>query len=131
MGVGIYGIDAWDEKAEEFKEGVPYFGRNWFGWRPLWNFVYENCKDLITEDQWNMGHANCGDLFDQETCRKIAERLKGLKVKDSPEPEIKTITPEMSQEKADQVMKSWYGFGQEDLDEFVEFLSKTNGMAIY
>lgn len=129
MGVGCVPLDAWD--GENFKEGLPEFNRNWWGWRPLWNFVYENSDGIITERQHAMGHSNCGDLLDEATCKKLAERLKGLKVPPRQEPAVKTITPQMTNEKASMVMESWYGFDQEDLDEFIEFLSKSNGMAIY
>lgn len=122
MGVGVYSLDkfAWDEEKEEFRKDTPYFGRSWWTWRPLWNFVYAQCRDIITKEEHEKGHFNCGDLFKPEICRAIADRIRYLEA-----------PKETWAESGPRPHDNPYGFNTQDIRDFAEFLTKANGMSIH
>lgn len=53
-----------------------YFRNNVWWWRPLWNYVYETCGDILTNDDYNSCTYNDGHEIIEEKALMIAERLK-------------------------------------------------------
>ena len=53
-------IDTW-----EFEENNPgsYFRNNCWWWRSLWDYTYNECKDILTEKDWESGHYNNGHII--------------------------------------------------------------------
>ena len=68
MGMDLSGFNHKSEKGD-------YFRNNCWWWRPLWNFVCDECSDVITEDDASGGHYNDGHLIDETKCEVIVERL--------------------------------------------------------
>ncbi len=51
------------------------FRNNVWWWRPLWTFVGEKMEDIISDDDYNSGTFNDGGLIDREQSIQISERL--------------------------------------------------------
>ena len=64
-------------KFEEENVGA-HFRNNVWWWRGLWDYVYEVCDDVISEDEWNEGHSNSGLTINEDRAKKIAKRLNQL-----------------------------------------------------
>ena len=75
-----YDSDEWSahfdarRKWEQENPGT-YFRNNVWYWRPLWDYVYALCDDVITEDDHKSGHHNDRHLIDADKCAVIAERI--------------------------------------------------------
>ena len=75
-----YDSDEWSaywEARREWEQENPgtYFRNNVWYWRPLWDYVYSLCDDVITEDDHKSGHHNDCHLIDADKCEVIANRL--------------------------------------------------------
>jgi hypothetical protein len=54
-----------------------YFSRNWWDWRPLWDYCYEIAPDIISEEIWDGGHKNAGAGLRAADARALGARLRG------------------------------------------------------
>ena len=75
-----YSSDEWSayfEARREWEQDNPgtYFRNNVWYWRPLWDYVYALCDDVITEDDHKSGHHNDRHLIDADKCEVIATRI--------------------------------------------------------
>jgi len=75
-----FGSDEWSayfEARRKWEQENPgtYFRNNVWYWRPLWDYVYSLCDDILTEDDHQSGHHNDGHLIDADKCEAIASRL--------------------------------------------------------
>ena len=75
-----YESDEWKAYFEarrkwEQENPGPYFRNNVWYWRPLWDYVYSLCDDILTETDHQSGHYNDGHLIDADKCEVIANRL--------------------------------------------------------
>ena len=64
-------------KFEDENVGI-YFRNNVWWWHGLWDYVYNVCDDVISEDEWNEGHTNDGLKIDEDRAKKISKRLNQL-----------------------------------------------------
>ena len=64
-------------ESEEENPGV-YFRNNVWWWRPLWNYVCSECKDILSQDDYESGSSNDGHLITQDKAVLIAKRLLEL-----------------------------------------------------
>ncbi len=64
----------WDE-LNNLNPGV-YFRNNVWWWRPLWNYCYKVCEDILTEEDWEQGSWNDGHEYSEEACIEMATRLQ-------------------------------------------------------
>ena len=64
----------WDE-LNNLNPGV-YFRNNVLWWRPLWNYCYKVCEDILTEEDWEQGSWNDGHEYSEEACIEMATRLQ-------------------------------------------------------
>ena len=70
-------VDEYYEKKWKFEEENvgAYFRNNVWCWRGLWDYVYEVCDDVISEDDWNEGHSNSGLTINAITSVIISKKL--------------------------------------------------------
>ncbi len=73
------GKDRYFKEREKWMKENPgvYFRNNVWWWRPLWNYVYDNC-DSLTEEDFHNGSVNDGHLIDLDTALDIANCLEKL-----------------------------------------------------
>lgn len=55
-----------------------YFRNNVWWWRPLWNYVVENCGSILSVDDAQAGEYNDGYLITGAKAIKIADKLDTL-----------------------------------------------------
>tara|TARA_R100001129_G_scaffold31025_1_gene20556 strand:+ start:2697 stop:3080 length:384 start_codon:yes stop_codon:yes gene_type:complete len=55
-----------------------YFRNSVWSWRPLWNFVAENCDNILTYRDVKMGSYNDGYKISKSKAIKIANKLDEL-----------------------------------------------------
>lgn len=71
MGMDVYGEKPSNPKGE-------YFRNNCWWWRPLWNYVCDECPDVLTESDKQAGQFNDGHLIAAQSAERIAKRLRAL-----------------------------------------------------
>ena len=62
------------QQQEEDNPGI-YFRNNVWWWRPLWDYVYSVCDDVIGNGRWHTGHNNSGAEINVHQAELIALRL--------------------------------------------------------
>ena len=62
---------------EENNPGV-YFRNNCWWWRSLWDYVCNECDDILSERDWESGHYNDGHVISEEKAVQIGKRLNEL-----------------------------------------------------
>ncbi len=72
--------DRYFELQDQFKEDNPgdYFRNNVWWWRPLWDFVCNNCDDFLSKKDMEKGGYNNGEKISKTKSLKIAKRLSQL-----------------------------------------------------
>ena len=70
------GFDLYGERPK--KEVGEYFRNSVWWWRPLWDYVTEVCKDVLTKGDVNDGYWNNGHWIHAKQAKRIAERLTEL-----------------------------------------------------
>ena len=71
MGMDVYGEQPKGKRGEHFRNSCWY-------WPPLWDFVHDQCGNIITERDHQAGHYNNGYLIEAEKAEKVAARLMAL-----------------------------------------------------
>ena len=68
------------KKKWAFEDNNPgvYFRNNCWWWRSLWDYVYNECQDILTEKDWESGHYNDGHIISEEKAVQIGKRLNEL-----------------------------------------------------
>ena len=68
------------ELQDEFRENNPgeYFRNNVWSWRPLWNYVCEQCQDFLSVEDMSGGSQNSGHKISKTKSIKISKRLYKL-----------------------------------------------------
>ncbi len=152
MGMDVYGVAPVNKRGE-------YFCNNCWYWRPLWNYIFEHCNDVLTEKDHESGHYNDGHLIEKERAERIAAKLRTLcdsgdvldfeheynrHVESLPDETCnlchgKGVRPDM--EVADgcnackgkgtrRPVETWYHFEAENVLEFAEFCEASGGFRI-
>ncbi len=63
------------QQQEEDNPGI-YFRNNVWWWRPLWDYVYEVCPDILGDNaRYHGGHSNGGTEFTNDEAKEIADKL--------------------------------------------------------
>ena len=118
--------DKWSDDNQQQQEDNPgiYFRNNVWWWRPLWNYVYSVCGDIIDEDRWDNGHANGGTEFTDKEAKKIAARLfEEIRCNDT---EAYQRLYEINNEDTDNM----YPFHEDNVRDFAEFCKDSGGFQI-
>ena len=55
-----------------------YFRQNVWGWRPVWQYVMENCGDIISVEDAQRGSYNDGHEITKEKAKLISNRINSL-----------------------------------------------------
>jgi hypothetical protein len=65
---------------DKYQEDNPgsYFRNNVWWWRPLWNYVCEQCQDFLTVEDMAGGGSNDGHRISKTKALKISRRLSKL-----------------------------------------------------
>ena len=71
MGFDLYGESPKNKNGE-------YFRNNVWWWRPLWQYVAQECSDIITDKDYQAGTFNDCHLINENKAKQIADRLLGL-----------------------------------------------------
>lgn len=67
----------WKEENEFRKINCgDYFRNNVWWWKPLWNYCYKVCDDLLTKEEWESGTYNDGHEYSEKKCLEMAELLQ-------------------------------------------------------
>ena len=68
------------DKKDAFEDNNPgiYFRNNCWWWRSLWDYVYNECQDILTEKDWESGHYNDGHEISEKKAVQIGKRLNEL-----------------------------------------------------
>ena len=59
----------------ESENAGSYFRNNVWWWRPMWDYVCEKYKDVLTATDNTMGHENSGHVICKEKAKRIAAKL--------------------------------------------------------
>ena len=149
------GFDVFGEEPDA--EVGKYFRNNVWWWRPLWEYVVDNCG--LTSEQVTAGLSNDGVLIDKSTAERIAKTLKGLieqGLTKKFEVEYMKMLDELPDEvcdlcggtgvRNDEIVKgtcnkcdgkgkvrpfdTWYPFSEENVKNFAEFCEHSGGFRI-
>jgi len=145
MGFDIYGNKPKSEKGEYFRSNVWY-------WRPLWDYIFRVCSDVITEEDYKKGHYNDGHLIDARKAKRIAKRLRFLldegevkrwervyKRRLKSLPDVKCDACNGTGKKCNKCQgkgkvrpyETFYPFEENVVREFCEFVEDSGGFRIY
>ena len=111
-----------------------YFRNNCWWWRPLWNYVCDECKDILTEEDMTRGSYNDGHLINEKKAKLIADRLnEKLKSK-----EVDTFAKAYEKERQiakksddkDLKFMSSYPFNVDNVKRFMVFCKESGGFVI-
>ena len=132
----------WDEqdKYQEDNCGV-YFRNNCWWWRPLWNFICENCDDILSEEQMESGNYNDGVEITDKQAKTIGERIEKLdKSGVLLEYEVSYEAARLEAEKNNEGKKSsddgynWassYPYNADNVRQFGKFATQSGGFEIW
>ena len=134
--------DKYYEEMNQYEEDNPgyYFRNNCWWWRPLWDFVYAYCDDILTEDDYSHGNYNDGHLIDKDRALAIADRLDEL-IKDgtvmrhhvSYEADRAQAEEDNKGKKSSDEGYSWqanYPFDAKNVEDFSKFCRQSGGFSI-
>ena len=68
------GFDLYSTGKHKSEKGE-YFRNNVWWWRPLWDWTYEQCQDILSDKEYERGTYNDCYAIDGERANKIADRL--------------------------------------------------------
>jgi len=68
------GFDLYSTGNHKSQKGE-YFRNNVWWWRPLWDWTYEQCQDILSDKEYERGTYNDCYAIDGERANKIADRL--------------------------------------------------------
>tara|TARA_R100000742_G_C4271676_1_gene90674 strand:- start:900 stop:1439 length:540 start_codon:yes stop_codon:yes gene_type:complete len=134
--------DKYYEEMNQYEEDNPgyYFRNNCWWWRPLWDFVYASCDDILTEDDYHSGSYNDGKVIDKEKALAIADRLDEL-IKDGTvlRHQVSYEADRAQAEEDNKGLKStddnysWqasYPFDARNVEDFSKFCRESGGFSI-
>ena len=126
----------WNEMDQHYDDnpGV-YFRNNVWWWRPLWQFVCDNCDDLINQSSMGAGTRNDGHRINETTAINIADRLfdlidDGTVDKYSADYEKERKKLEESDDKDARYFAS-YPFETNNVKRFASFCKESGGFEIW
>tara|TARA_R110002110_G_scaffold99916_5_gene255139 strand:- start:365 stop:805 length:441 start_codon:yes stop_codon:yes gene_type:complete len=107
-----------ETEYENNNKGIYFRNNNWW-WRPLWIYVYDNCKDILTEKDYESGHYNDGHKISNTKAKRIATRLTKLDKEQVKDVNYYAINDE-----------SQYFYKRENVLNFIKFCEESGGFTI-
>jgi len=129
-----YQSEDWDryfEKLNEYQDANvgTYFRNSVWGWRPLWDYVYQLNDDILTEEDHEHGHFNDGHEITEAQCEVICKRLtealdngEAEEYKNSYDAYVKSLDKDDS--------LGHYPFNLDNVKEFRNFVRESGGFQI-
>tara|TARA_R100000458_G_C8124202_1_gene141825 strand:+ start:19 stop:540 length:522 start_codon:yes stop_codon:yes gene_type:complete len=125
----------WEQynQQQEDNPGI-YFRNNVWWWRPLWDFVCQNCDDILSEEDMERGCFNDHHEITEDKAIKIAAKLQSLLLDDTIDKyeesyEEKRKKLEESDDKKTAFMAN-YPFCKENIAKFAQFCEESGGFII-
>ena len=96
MGFDLYGLNPegdvpqpvvtdWENTKQvddylDYQQDTPgsYYRANVWWWRPIWQYVCENCDNILTEKDMESGNFNDGHIISKTKAKRIASRIRKL-----------------------------------------------------
>lgn len=97
------------------------FYNNVRSWRLLADLIFDNCADLIKEDERQGWHEGYGKIISRETASAIANRLEAL----MDQGVVDRYKIELS------IVNLQSHFSEDNLKKFIEFCRHSGGFDIY
>ena len=121
------------EKHHDDNPGI-YFRNNVWWWRPLWDYVCDECANVLDEDDMKAGCYNDGKVITKTKAIKIADILfkkieSGETDKYAYQFEENRKNLGKSDDKDNQFMSS-YPFNTDNVKRFAEFCRESGGFEI-
>jgi len=118
-------------EMEEYHEANPgvYFRNNVWWWRPLWEFVIDQCQDFMTKEQIKGGCFNDGQEINQKTAALIGAKLKISVIDGTVDKYAKSHEKERKAKDKDD-FDSNYPFDTNNVKHFAEFCLQSGGFII-
>ena len=143
------------DKYQQDNQGT-YFRNNVWWWRPLWQFVCEQCQDFLTVADMNGGNSNDGYRITKTKSIKIAKKLSkvlaGTFVNQQLQEQMDAIHKEVNKNRVGNSIvpanypkpyyKKWkklqdahnwdgdYPFDKENIENFAKFCRDSGGFEI-
>ena len=125
----------WEQynKHLEDNPGI-YFRNNVWWWRPLWQFVCENCSDILDDEDMERGCYNDHHLITEDKAMRIAIKLNSLlldKTVDKYEEKHEQERAELEKSDNEDIkFMASYPFCRENIERFAKFCEQSGGFII-
>lgn len=120
---------AYQQTIEELSPGI-YFRNNVWWWRPLWMYISDLCKDILTEKDMTSGTFNDGHFISKAKSKKIAKRIQEEERSGSLDLYCTSYNLEQKALPKDD-WRNGYPFSVENALEFAKFAEHSGGFAIF
>ena len=122
-------VKQWETYEKWRADSGGYFRNNVWWWRPLWEFVCDQCDDILTEKDMARGHSNEGHRISKKKAEVIAERLFSL-LDNGQVDEFEKRYKEHINSLNDKDWDKHYPFHKDNVREFANFCAKSGGFEI-
>tara|TARA_B110000467_G_scaffold163821_1_gene190868 strand:- start:1927 stop:2421 length:495 start_codon:yes stop_codon:yes gene_type:complete len=112
---------------EEDNPGVYFYNTIHF-WRPLWEYVYGVCGDILDEDDFINGHTNDSYVITESKAKKIAGTLYKLLATGTIEDDIQHVVDKLDDEGTLEAEE--LPFNKENVKQFALFCKESGGFKI-
>ena len=135
--------DKYWEEHDEFEKSNPgtYFRNNVWWWRPLWEFICDNCDHILNEEQMKNGHNNGGIIIEHDQAEEIHNVIvnvigkKQIIKMDAEYTEMRKEAEEKNKGKKstdeDYIWSANYPFDADNVMNFAEFCKQSGGFEIW
>ena len=77
MGFDLYGMGTRKNEVDYSDLTIgQYFRENVWGWHPLWQYLCEIARDVLSEEDMKLGRSNSGHIITKEKAIALADILK-------------------------------------------------------
>ena len=115
-------------KWQDSTEGA-YFRNNVWWWRPLWQYVCDNCEDILTPEDVERGSYNDGHVICKTKAKSIARILRKL-IKEGHTDAYTGWHDNKREEMGDKDWNRHYPFNVQNVRVFERFCEQSGGFDI-